>query len=92
MFQNVAQIEIAELKDSLAYAESLLAKNLQEKEEIMRQNTDHSFAMRREQEKTREVDKAKKSLEGNMADLNKKLQRMEESEETVSNTFERHHF
>ena len=92
MFQNVAQIEIAELKDSLAYAESLLAKNLQEKEEIMRQNTDHSFAMRREQEKTREVEKAKKSLEGNMADLNKKLQRMEESEETVSNTFERHHF
>ena len=54
----------------------------------MRQNTDHSFAMRREQEKTREVEKAKKSLEGNMADLNKKLQRMEESEETVSITFD----
>lgn len=32
MFRNVAAIEIGELKDALAYAERLLAKNFEEKE------------------------------------------------------------
>jgi len=35
MFRNVASIEIAELKDALAYAERLLAKNLSEKERLI---------------------------------------------------------
>jgi len=35
MFRNVASIEISELKDALAYAEMLLAKNLAEKESLM---------------------------------------------------------
>ena len=35
MFRNVASIEISELKDSLAYAERLLAKNMEEKEALM---------------------------------------------------------
>ena len=34
MFRNVASIEIAELKDALAYAERLLAKSLEEKEAL----------------------------------------------------------
>jgi hypothetical protein len=48
MFQNTAGIEIAELKDALAYAESLLAQNLKEREAIIKENNDHAFAMRRE--------------------------------------------
>jgi hypothetical protein len=35
MFRNVASIEIGELKDALAYAEHLLATNMQEKESLM---------------------------------------------------------
>lgn len=35
MFRNVASIEIGELKDALAYAEHLLAKNMEEKESLM---------------------------------------------------------
>ena len=35
MFKNVASIEIAELKDALAYAERLLAQNMEEKESLM---------------------------------------------------------
>ena len=34
MFRNVAAIEIAELKDALAYAERLLAKSYEEKEAL----------------------------------------------------------
>ena len=41
MFKNTAAIEIGELKDALSYAEFLLAKNMQEKEELMKQNNDH---------------------------------------------------
>jgi hypothetical protein len=41
MFRNTAAIEIGELKDALSYAEFLLAKNMQEKEELMKQNNDH---------------------------------------------------
>ena len=48
MFKNTAHIEIAELRDALAYAEGLLAQNLAEKEAILKENNDHAFAMRRE--------------------------------------------
>jgi len=34
MFRNVAAIEISELKDALAYAERLLARNFEEKEAL----------------------------------------------------------
>ena len=41
MFRNVASIEIAELKDALAYAEMLLAKNIAEKERLAAKDVDH---------------------------------------------------
>lgn len=66
MFQNTAGIEIAELKDALAYAESLLAQNLKEREAIIKENNDHAFAMRREQERTRDALNAQKVLENNV--------------------------
>ena len=47
MFRNVASIEIAELKDALAYAEQLLAKNMQEKERLMQKDTEHQFEIKR---------------------------------------------
>ena len=50
----------------------------------MKQNNDAAFAVRREQDKTNEVIKEKKSLEGNMAELNTQLRRMEDSNQAVS--------
>jgi hypothetical protein len=41
--QNVAAIEISELKDSLAYAEFQLAKNLREREKLEKEQTSHNF-------------------------------------------------
>ena len=41
--QNLAAIEIAELKDSLAYAEFQLAKNLKEKDRLEKETTAHNF-------------------------------------------------
>ena len=41
MLRNVANVEIAELKDALSYAEYLLAKNMQEKEELMKKEAEH---------------------------------------------------
>ena len=43
LFKNVAGIEIGELKDSLAYAEYLLAQNVKEKEELLKINAEHTF-------------------------------------------------
>jgi hypothetical protein len=73
MFLNTAHIEIAELKDALAYAEGLLAQNLQEREAIIKENNDHAFAMRREQERTRDAQLANKKLENNVQDLNRQI-------------------
>ena len=84
MFQNTAHIEIAELKDALAYAEGLLAQNLQEREAILKENNDHAFAMRREQERTRDALQATKRLESDVQDLNGKLKKMEDAKEAVS--------
>ena len=41
--------------------------------------------MRKEQEKTRDVQMVNKQLEGNIKDLNSKMQRMEDAKEVVSN-------
>ena len=47
MFRNVAAIEIAELKDALAYAEGLLAKQMAEKEGLMQKDAEHQFEVKR---------------------------------------------
>lgn len=41
--------------------------------------------MRKEQEKTRDAQMVNKQLEGNLKDLNSKMQRMEDAKEVVSN-------
>lgn len=41
--------------------------------------------MRKEQEKTRDAQMVNKQLEGNIKDLNSKMQRMEDAKEVVSN-------
>jgi hypothetical protein len=58
---------------------------LQEREAIIKENNDHAFAMRKEQEKTRDAQMVNKQLEGNIKDLNSKMQRMEDAKEVVSN-------
>jgi hypothetical protein len=50
----------------------------------MKENNDHAFAMRREQEKTREAIDANKVLENNVSDLANKLKRTEDAKEAVS--------
>lgn len=55
MFRNVAGIEIQELKDSLAYAEYMLSKNMQDKEQLMKENQDHAIEMRKANSKLDEV-------------------------------------
>lgn len=47
MFRNVASIEIAELKDALAYAESMLSKEMGEKEKLMQKDAEHEFEVKR---------------------------------------------
>jgi hypothetical protein len=42
----------------------------------MKENNDAAFAVRREQEKTKEVIDQKKALEGNVKELNTKVKRM----------------
>ena len=43
LIQNMAGIEIAELKDALSYAEFQLAKNLRDKETLEKESTANMF-------------------------------------------------
>jgi hypothetical protein len=61
-----------------------LAQNLQEREAIIKENNDHAFAMRREQERTRDAQLANKKLESNIGDLGRQIKKMEDSKEAVS--------
>ena len=44
--QNLAALEIAELKDALAYAEFNLAKNIRDKEALAKEQTSHTFQVK----------------------------------------------
>ena len=59
MFRNVAAIEIAELKDALAYAEKLLSKNMEEKEALMQKDNEHQFEIKRVEDRFNVADKAR---------------------------------
>ena len=84
MMANVAHVEIAELKDALAYAEYLLAKNMQEKEELMTKEAEHQFVVKGIEDKYRDCDGLRKKAEGTIQDLNGKLKQTETSKELVS--------
>lgn len=59
MFRNVAAIEISELKDALAYAEKLMAKQLDEKEALMQKDNEHQFEIKRVEDRLDATDKAR---------------------------------
>lgn len=61
MFRNVAAIEIAELKDALAYAEKLMAKQLDEKEALMVKDNEHQFEIKRVEDRLNATDKARQN-------------------------------
>ena len=66
MFKNVASVEIAELKDALAYAERLLAQNLSEKEALMKKDAEHNFEIKKVEDRLRETNNLKKKAEQNI--------------------------
>lgn len=61
MFRNVAAIEISELKDALAYAEKLMAKQLDEKEALMQKDNEHQFEIKRVEDRLDATDKARQN-------------------------------
>jgi len=69
MFRNVASIEIAELRDALAYAETLLAKNLAEKEGLMQKEVEHQFEIKRVEDRCADVTRAQKEAENQVKEL-----------------------
>ena len=84
MFHNVAHIEISELKDALAYAERILAQNVQEKEDLMKKDVEHQFEIKRAEDRLNETTKARKAAENQVETLNKKFKQTEENQEMVS--------
>jgi len=56
MMRNVAGVEIAELKDALKYAEYLLAKNMEEKEVLMRKQAEHQFVVKGLEDRLRDTE------------------------------------
>ena len=70
MFRNVAAIEIGELKDALAYAERMLAQNMEEKEGLMKKDAEHEFQIKRVEDRLAVANKEKKSAESQVAEVN----------------------
>ena len=67
MFRNVASIEIGELKDALAYAEHLLATNMEEKEALMKKDAEHQFEIKRVEDRLQDANKARQNQEAEIA-------------------------
>ena len=84
MFQNTAAIEISELKDALAYAERLLAQNMEEKEGLMKKDAEHEFQIKRVEDRLAAANKDKKSAEAEVAQVNEKFKQMETNNQIVS--------
>lgn len=53
----------------------------------MKENNDHAFAMRREQDRTRDAVMATKRLEGTVGERDKQIKRMQTDKEVVSCSF-----
>ena len=84
MFRNVASIEIGELKDALAYAEKLLAQNMEEREDLLKRDAEHQFEMKRADERLGAANKARQNAEAEVTELNQKFKQMENNQEKVS--------
>ena len=84
MFRNVAAIEISELKDALAYAEKLMAKQLDEKEALMQKDNEHQFEIKRVEDRLDATDKARQNAQSEVAQLGQKFKQMESNQEMVS--------
>jgi len=86
MVKNTAAIEIAELRDALAYAEYLLTKNMQEKEELLKTNTAHAFEMSKVEDQLKNTADGKRKAEGVITQMNQKFKVAEEQQKTVSSS------
>jgi len=83
MVKNTAAIEIAELRDALAYAEYLLTKNMQEKEELLKTNTAHAFEMSKVEDQLKNTADGKRKAEGVINQMNQKFKVAEEQQKTM---------
>lgn len=86
MFRNVASIEIAELKDALAYAERMLSKEIGEKENLMQKDAEHQFEVKRVEDRLNHANAARSSAETQVDQLNQKFKQMESNQDIVSCT------
>ena len=77
MFRNVAAIEISELKDALAYAERLLAKNFEEKEVLQQKNNEHMFEMKRVEDNLSVANKARQAADNEVEQMGQKFKQAE---------------
>ena len=58
----MAGIEIAELRDSLAYAEYQYSKAIKEKEDLQKQQTSHTFVVKEIEDRLRKAENDKEAL------------------------------
>ena len=58
----MAGVEIAELRDALAYAEFQLSKNIQEKEDLEKKQNSHMFVVKEVEDRLRKAENDKDAL------------------------------
>lgn len=77
IIQNMAGIEIAELREALQYAEFQLAKNMKEKETLEKEATIHTFQMKEAEDKFRGAENDKQELKREIDRAQEKVKMLE---------------
>jgi predicted nuclease with TOPRIM domain len=82
--QNMAGIEIAELRDSLAYAEYQYSKAIKEKEELEKKQTSHTFVVKEIEDRLRKAENDKEALSRDVVRAEGKAKQIEMNQDQVS--------
>ena len=82
--QNMAGVEIAELRDSLAYAEYQYSKALKEKEDLEKQQNSHMFVVKEIEDRLKRAENDKDALSRDVQRAEGKAKQMQSNQDAVS--------
>lgn len=80
----MAGIEIAELKDALAYAEYQLSKTHAEKDSLQKDQATHMFTVKDTEDRLRRAENEKESLQRDIQRQSTKVEMIEKNQQIVS--------
>ena len=83
MIQNMAGVEIAELKDALAFAEYQLAKTNQEKDSLQKEAASSMFQLKEAEDRLKKTEFVKDQLQRDLDRQHSKVETIERNQNDV---------